>query len=271
MLVISGINYFNMGGFVMKQYHEIASVINNAGKLEGFYLVDSFTGGYRYTDLNEFYNLVHAEKVQYFVLDEYHWLKIQYSDEELKAIGKAAKMVGRFQELDDYLKNDVKILKQYLDLAQKHQEICTGWAVATPKLPLVGSALNIAILHSGKGTDILKTRLEKTKAVRALVQDVLCLKTLIVTIPLVTKIDYLKDVVPFFSNCLISTCALDNPPEIAAAENIKNYNILTSVLYKKGADKAELKAMKQLVDNINNNTLNQYTSSPSGAAAMSIF
>ena len=42
----------------MKQYHEIALVINNAGKLEGFYLVDSYTSGYRYTDLNEFYNLV---------------------------------------------------------------------------------------------------------------------------------------------------------------------------------------------------------------------
>lgn len=180
-------------------------------------------------------------------------------------------MVGRFQELDDYLKNDVKILKQYLDLAWEHPEICTGWAVASPKFPLVGSALNIAIPHSGKGTDILKTRLEKTKAVRALVQDVLCLKTLTVIIPLVTKIDYLKDVVPFFSICLISTCALDNPPEIAAAENIKNYNILTSVLYKKDADKAELKAMKQLVDNINNNTLRRYTSSFSGIVAMNIF
>ena len=83
----------------MKQYHEIASVINNAGKLEGFYLVDSFTGGYRYTDLNEFYNLVQAEKVQYFVLDEYHQLKIQYSDEELKAIGKAAKWLAGFRSL----------------------------------------------------------------------------------------------------------------------------------------------------------------------------
>lgn len=255
----------------MKQYHEIASVINNAGKLEGFYLVDSITGDYRYTDLNEFYNLVQAEKVQYFVLDEYHQLKIQYSDEELKMMGKAAKMVGRFQELDDYLKNDAKILKQYLDLAWKYPEICTGWAVASPKLPFIGSVLNIAIPHNGEGTDILKTRLEKAKAVSVRIQYMLCFKTLIVTIPVITKIGYLKDVVPFFSNCLISTCALDSPPGIASAENIENYNILTNVLFKNDADKAELKAMKQLADVINNNTLSQYTSSPSGAVAMSIF
>ena len=255
----------------MKQYHEIASVINNAGKLEGFYLVDSFTGGYRYTDLNEFYNLVQAEKVQYFVLDEYHQLKIQYSDEELKAIGKAAKWLAGFEELDDYLKKRCENIKTVSGFSTKAPRNLYRVGSSYSKASTCGSALNIAILHSGKGTDILKTRLEKTKAVRALVQDVLCLKTLIVTIPLVTKIDYLKDVVPFFSNCLISTCALDNPPEIAAAENIKNYNILTSVLYKKDADKAELKAMKQLVDNINNNTLSQYSSSPSGAAAMSIF
>lgn len=180
-------------------------------------------------------------------------------------------MVVKFQELDDYLSNDAIILKQHLDLSRKYPEICIGWTVASPKLPLVGSVLCIAILDKEGGTDKLITELGKNKAANVIIQDMECFKTVVVTIPLLTRIDYVKKIVPSFSNCLISTYALDNPPKIVAADNIKSFNILANILCRRDADKAELEAMKQFVNIVNNNTLNQYTNHPSGIGAMSVF
>lgn len=252
----------------MKQYHEYASVIDAKGKLTGFLLCDTKTGEYSYADFNLFFTLVQQDKVQYFVFDEQNQLKIEYSKEELKAIGKIKNAVKSFTTLDDYLQSDVKLYKEHLDIALKYPDVCVGTGIASPQMPIVGSVLVLMLPDFGIGCGKLLKSLRVKKEIQVISENNLGCPVFAIYIPEMLMND---GYIPFFENCLFSTDALFNTPKILDVENVRKANLMSRILFKDNVNSSSLISMKNFIDKINANTFKQYSDAKLTCSTMNAF
>lgn len=130
----------------MKLYHEIAHV-HNGREFAGFILRNKDTKKLFCCSVAEFRNLCKESQVDYFGWDaKEDTYTIEYSKEELKELGKSAKLINNFNTVESYFANDIRVPLEHFEQLQKNPEVIVAPAVTSRKFPIMGGQITFLLI-----------------------------------------------------------------------------------------------------------------------------
>lgn len=227
----------------MKHYHEVACVINNSGNRVGYLIISTKSSRAQFVNEHQFSVYCKLGEMQYFAWNhEKDTYEVFYNEEEIKAMGKAAKVVKNCTDLETYFSNDVILLEEHVALQKKHSELLVGTVLAPMSLPIAGRLINIFLF--GKQSAISQWYVRASSSIKSLTRIAPYNSGLIVTITAKQLLSHSND----FQGVLINPTQLLNKPGIYSRENFSDYPMLTRVLLNSQEDKGTKQALSFFVE-----------------------
>lgn len=228
----------------MKKFHEIACIVNNSGDRVGYLVLDTENNIKQFIDESQFAEYCKMDDMQYFAWDyEKQNYKVFYTNEELKAMGKAAKIVQKCDNMESYFSSDVTLLEEHVALQKRYPELLIGTVLSPMSLPLIGSFLSIYLFGNESATAnwLAKASASIKKVTRTALNNV----DIIVTVT--------AKQLPYFSadlkGILVNPIQLIKKPEILTKEFYSGYSEFVVAALNSGKDTGIKQAFSFFVEN----------------------